>query len=244
MNIRKRLIESIEEYDSDDRMNSFIIDEDSFTNTGYPEAFKIEDLNGQKNYAAKKRYLDMHLSKIGSGSGRIVYYVDNTKCIKLAKNEKGLAQNRVESQGYIQNEFSDVVALVLSSDDNNYWHEMELAKKISPKRFTELTGLGWNEYCWMIRCILGPSKTDYTYGTPTQEQIDTYYEHEFAGQILDMAGSIQMPAGDFQRISTYGEILRNGKVMPVIVDYGLDESVWNDYYSPKPKVNRFHSQYN
>ena len=230
MNIRQRLIESIQEYDNDDRMNSFIIDEDSFSNIGYPEAFKIENLNAQKSYTAKKRYLASHLKPIGSGTGRIVYYVDNTKCIKLAKNEKGLAQNRVESQGYIQNEYSDVVALVLSSDDNDYWHEMELAKKISPKRFTELTGLGWQEYCWMIRCILGPNKSDYIYGTPTQEQIDTYYEHEFAGQILHMADDLQMPAGDFQRISTYGEILRNGKAMAVLCDYGLDEHVYNDYY--------------
>jgi hypothetical protein len=53
--------------------------------------------------------------------------IDNQKVIKIAKNKKGLAQNSVEAEAYIQN--YDIVARVFDTDRNDFWVEMELAKK-------------------------------------------------------------------------------------------------------------------
>lgn len=230
MNLKNKLIESINQYENDDKMKSFVIDEEMFTED-YPQSFNVADLDAQTTYAGKKRYLEQHLRKIGAGSSRIVYLVDNTKVIKLAKNEKGLAQNQVENDYYIQNEYSDVVAHIFDTDNKDYWIEMELAKRLSPKRFKELIGLDWDEYCYVLRFVFGPTK----FNIPefNQEKIDFYYEHPFAGQILDMSGNAGTSFGDLIRISSYGEVSRNGKPLVVLVDYGANEDVISTYYKKK-----------
>jgi hypothetical protein len=38
------------------------------------------------------------------------------------------------------------------------------------------------------------------------------------------------PVGDMGRVSTYGEVLRDGLPKLVLVDFGLTKTVWDDYY--------------
>lgn len=230
MELRIKLLEAIGQYEEEDKMKSFIIDEDDLLGEDYPEAFSVTELEAQKSYAAKKRYLAQHLKKIGAGTAREVYLVDNTKVLKLAKNDKGVAQNSVESQGFIQQRYSDVVAQVFASDDNDYWIEMELARKTTPNRFKELTGFDFKKYGEMLRFVLD----GISYGQkPSQELVDAFYDHPFAGEITQMSQDLTMVSGDLIRISGYGEVNRNGKPTVVLVDYGLDAQTYEDYYKPK-----------
>ena len=64
----------------------------------YPSSWNIEEFKSLRSFAERKRYCDANLQKIASGSGRIVYKVDNQKVLKLAKNKKGVAQNEIESE--------------------------------------------------------------------------------------------------------------------------------------------------
>lgn len=59
----------------------------------YPVSFNFDEFKSLKSFAQRVRYCDEHLQKLGSGSSRIVYVVDNDKVLKLAKNKKGLAVN-------------------------------------------------------------------------------------------------------------------------------------------------------
>ena len=76
--IRKVLKESIEE--------------------AYPESFNMETFKSLRNHAERNRYAAEHLQKIAAGSSRIVYKIDDEKVLKLAKNDKGIAQNETEIQ--------------------------------------------------------------------------------------------------------------------------------------------------
>lgn len=63
--------------------------------------------------------------------------------LKIAKNKKGLAQNRIEADRGIQQ--YGIVARVFDFDDDNsfpFWVEMELAIPLSKnkKRFEQLVG--------------------------------------------------------------------------------------------------------
>jgi hypothetical protein len=47
-------------------------------------------------------------------------------------------------------------------------------------------------------------------------------------------GNFQVKAyGDLQRLSSYGVVRRNGQEEMVIVDFGLTEDVFNNYYRRK-----------
>ena len=93
----------------------------------YPTSFDIQQFKQIRSFAEKIRYCDSRLIKLGSGSGRIVYQIDDEKVLKLAKNAKGIAQNAVEAEGYIQN--YSIAARVFETDDNDSFVEMELARK-------------------------------------------------------------------------------------------------------------------
>jgi hypothetical protein len=38
------------------------------------------------------------------------------------------------------------------------------------------------------------------------------------------------PAGDFMRLNSYGVVNRNGEDIIVIIDFGLTQSVYDEYY--------------
>ena len=42
-----------------------------------------------------------------------------------------------------------------------------------------------------------------------------------------------MSIGDFGRISSYGEVNRNGKDKVVLTDYGLTEDIFKNFYQRK-----------
>ena len=57
----------------------------------------LKNLEKLDNYSSRKEYAEKNLKHLSSGSSRIVYLTPNETILKLAKNDKGLAQNRAES---------------------------------------------------------------------------------------------------------------------------------------------------
>lgn len=67
--------------------------------------------------------------RIGSGSGREVYDLDNGYVIKIAKNKKGFAQNKAEHRISI-NSKSDLLANIQAVSDDYKYLVMEKAERI------------------------------------------------------------------------------------------------------------------
>lgn len=187
----------------------------------YPESFNFEGFRNIKSFAGKIKYAQQHLlGKVGAGSARAVFKIDNEKVIKVALNKKGIAQNSSESEGFKQN--YDIIARVFGVDQDDMWIEMELAKKITPKRLKELTGISLDELgTWLAQ----------QRGQKTYRKNINLEENEFAEDVREFAGDYDYPVpGDFNRISSYGEVLRNGVPKVVLVDFGADKDVINTYY--------------
>lgn len=108
----------------------------------YPQGFDLNEFKNIRSYAGKVRYATEQLGKpLGQGTSRVVFRVDNTKVLKLAKNKKGIAQNTVEIDWGRQTYYDDIIAKVFDTDFYDYyWVEMELATKASAKDFKRL----WN----------------------------------------------------------------------------------------------------
>jgi hypothetical protein len=117
----------------------------------YPSSWDIEEFKNLKSFNARVKYCNEHLSRISSGSSRIVYKIDDEKVLKLAKNKKGLAQNEVEIEYSNYYDISDIVAKVFESDENNLWVEMELAKKVTPNIFKNVVGISFEDYATGMR---------------------------------------------------------------------------------------------
>ena len=213
-------------------------------NEGYPEAFNFEEFNKIRSYSKKLRYANGLLRKISSGSARVVYQVDESMVIKIAKNKKGLAQNLIENDWSLQN--TDIVAKIFESSQEltegigPFWVEMEFAKKVGPSRFKQLSGFSKDEvqaYLDYLRTIMKPHAGSWGSSRIVTDELKNRAENsEWMQSLTEMIINYDMSyPGDFGRVNSYGEVIRDGKPALVLVDFGLTSTVWNDFYKVELK---------
>jgi hypothetical protein len=67
------------------------------------------------------------------------------------------------------------------------------------------------------------------------DNIEEMQNNEFLIDVISLMHDYDMPSGDLGRLSSYGEVIRDGKPKVVIVDSGLTNSVFNDFYKVGPR---------
>lgn len=88
---------------------------------------------------------------IGRGSGRLVYDLDNGYVVKAARNQKGLAQNKVEHQIFSV-EKSKYFARILDVSENYEYLIMEKGKRIkSLSAVREYYNVKYNNEIFLIK---------------------------------------------------------------------------------------------
>jgi hypothetical protein len=208
---------------------------ESYIEEDYPSNFDLEKFSNLNSFKKRVDYCENYLKRISSGSGRIVYLVDDTKVLKLAKNAKGIAQNEIEIEYSNYHDISDITAKVFASNDNNLWVEMELAKKVTPAIFKQITGFNWNDFVGVMEnhyYRVNPQKAPrWHQDTETTEIESKMWDDEFCYDMLSFMGNYDVPVGDLIKLNSYGVVNRNGSDAIVMVDYGLTNDVWQGYYS-------------
>ena len=212
--------------------------------SSYPSEFTLEALSKflrtNPSNASIEKWCSSHLGqKLGKGSSRIVFKLDETHVIKIALKdsrygfEKGIAQNRVEADWGIQKWHSDVVTGISDQDEDFYWVVAEKAKTpITAARFKELTEIPFSKFAELLRYVIDTNK-GMRYSKPAD--FDKYIDNEFLTEIISLAGNFGMPSGDLARRSHYGEVFdpeENDNDVKLI-DYGLNNEVHKEFYGIK-----------
>jgi len=219
--IKKKLSETM----TFDLLENMMVDED------YPTTFDMDHFKTLTKFAERVRYCEEHLKRISSGSARIVYMVDDTKVLKLAKNQKGLAQNEVEIQWGQDSYFGSILAHTFMYHPDDLWVEMELARKVSKKDFQRLADCTIEELNMYLRNfneVNRGKKPMFSMDPEVKARLD---ENEFVGSIAEFMQNIDAPAGDFGRLNSYGIVQRGGQDDIVLIDFGLTNDVYQTYYS-------------
>lgn len=197
----------------------------------YPQSFDMDVFKNLSSFNARIKYCEEHLQRISSGSGRIAYKVDDEKVLKLAKNQKGIAQNEVEySQGQYR-DLEDIVARVFDAHPDYLWIEMELARKMSKGDFKRITGFSFDDYRKaMVNYGVDVGMGGRKYEFP-QELWEEMWEDEFVYDMFNYMPNYDVPPGDLMRTSSYGIVKRNGEDKVVLIDYGFNKEIFDTYYS-------------
>ena len=198
------------------------------------EPFDVKTFKTLPSFASRVKYAKSKLPQLGTGSSRIVFDLGNDRVLKLAKNAKGIAQNGVESDGYINQ--TGVVAKVYDSDPEDLWIISDKVDKITPKEFERLLGISFKFYCQAIMTY--EAETRGNSRSPrylSREQMEPLWEDEFVSGIFDLMGTMGLLGGDLTRIVSYGKC--RGELL--LRDAGFTEQVNKEHYS-KPK-GRFES---
>jgi hypothetical protein len=199
----------------------------------YPKSFNHDEFKSLTSFAARKRYADKHLEKLGAGSGRLVYIIDDETVLKLAKNNKGVAQNKAEIRQWNTNDH--VTAKVYEYHKNFLWLEMERARKAKAADFRKIVGLDFKNIAdgLLYRHTLHNNRRPPSYyGLSKPENYEEMVENEWYYFLETVMIDYGLEAGDLARMSSYGVVKRDGQEDIVVVDFGYDSNV-KDIYYPK-----------
>jgi hypothetical protein len=202
------------------------LDEINVDQNMYPK-FNLDVFKDLKTFNKRIQYCNATLKRLGSGSSRTVYQIDLGSVLKLAKNKYGLQQNRLESDAYSDNHFSEIRTNVLDYDKTNYeWIVSEIATKITPFMFKEYTGFALKKVDGYLNLKYaeneGSKITDddyYRYMTPTEKEIMD--NSDFIMKIVEFMHNNGLAAGDLGRISSWGVVKRDHDERVVLIDYGF-----------------------
>jgi hypothetical protein len=196
----------------------------------YPTNWNAEEFAKLSSFNQRVQYSEKNLQRISSGSSRIVYKIDDTKVLKLAKNKRGIAQNEVEIDFSNDYMWDGLVAEIFNHNPLGLWVEMELATKLTPSIFKQVTGLDFKAYGESLRYYEQEQISRGKIRMSKPESYDEMWENEFGSDIFNLVGSYDIPVGDLTRLSTYGVVNRDGSPKVVMIDYGLNRDVYDGFY--------------
>ena len=197
-----------------------------FESVNYPAGFDINEFSQLSSFAARKRYAAERLQKLGEGSSRIVYGIDNETVLKMAKNKKGLAQNQVEADWGMHQMYSDLLPDLIEADDNDLWLVKQRANRIKKSEFERMTGFKFEQFGNALRLrteeIMGRNR----HAIP--EEYEDILDDEFVGDVVSLIVDFDLEVGDMAAISNWGKLSDEGD--PVLTDVGLNRSVYKEHY--------------
>lgn len=209
--------------------------EELFLEAGtYPTEWDMELFKKLPTFSKRVKYAQERLGKLGSGSARVVFSVDDNVVMKIAKNQKGLAQNSVEIDIGTKN-WNECAVKVFDFDNENLWLEAEKAKPIKKSEFKTLVGYNFDNWASILFFKIMQNQNGVEYFVLNQPIAKEIMEGEFFNDIVEMAGNWDMNPGDFKRINSWGVVIRNGGPKLVLIDVGLTNQIYKDYYYKGPR---------
>ena len=224
------------------RANEFLVTEEIVDEMPLPTDWDASQLGQGTSFKSRLAYALERAKKLGTGSSRVamtIEYEGRQTVLKIAKNQKGLAQNSVEAS-ILDDGYASQLGILIPLIDYDtqhrepHWIHTELAQKATAKQL-----------CTLIKCpdlhFLTNFATSITgkkrfLGLP-QGYMDKLREigfseddaetcTEYANTLADLNSNFDVELADFTRAANWG--LYQGK--PVIIDVGFNSNVMNQYY--------------
>jgi hypothetical protein len=192
-------------------------------------------------FKARLAYALERAKKLGTGSSRVATVIDyegRPTVLKIAKNQKGLAQNSVEadilSDGYGSQ--LGILIPIIDYDEQNReptWIHTEMAQKATDKQLSSIMKCGDLSMLVHAANSIAGKKSFYSYDSvakylrdhgASDSDLETFTD--YANVLADLANSFDVELADMARAANWG--LYHGK--PVIVDVGFNSNVMNQYY--------------
>ena len=184
----------------------------------------LDNISDLSTFRARIEYAERNMKRLSSGSSRMVFETSDGYVVKLAKNEKGLAQNGVESSPGLRSKY---INGALHSCPNDSWILAEKAEDLKMEEFEKLTGLSFEDFGEAISYGLRHLSSNKDKKKP--ENFEKISQNEFYKDIYRAGNQFNLLPGDLDRISSYKKI----KDRVVLVDAGLTREIYDEFYKKK-----------
>jgi len=202
------------------------------------EGFRVDYLSSCSTYDEMIIYCKKMLGEpIGVGSSRIVFQIDDETCLKLAKNNAGIAQNKEEINVGLNSGLTCVPKIFNGSDvKNGIWVISEYVLPAEKGDFRKVFGIKFDDVCAFCLHLQGTNNNflsdfhkkcvkdifdDYSWcvnGTKLLKEIAFLYDN-YNSLVNDLAN-----------INNWGLCRRNRKTYMVMLDAGCSVDIFKKYY--------------
>lgn len=201
--------------------------------------FSLGTLKSLDKYAKRVRYCKEFLGpNVGNGSSRMCFQLDDEKILKLAKNEKGMAQNEEEGHpDYIKDSYTCFPKVFKElSDMTNY--SFLVSEYVLPAKSSDVKaclGITAKEFfSFLETCSYNSGQCRHRFlphGMMDDNAFETLIENnDTLADLYDYICNYDAPVGDMLRFANWGMVNRNGHPELVLLDSGLSHEIFNDYY--------------
>lgn len=198
------------------------------------ENFSFEELKSIKSYKGRFDYCLKTLGPTqGRGSSRVVFQLSDDKVLKLALNQKGIAQNEAECDWGVQS--YDVVPEIFkeSDTDNYYFLVSEYVLPATEEDFEQIFDFDFTTFCQCLvafwKCY-NPQGRCYISPMDNQSLEVLLNDSDDLNSFYNYMTDYRVPIGDVIRIQNYGMTNRSGQPQIVLLDSGFNDDVWNKHY--------------
>lgn len=180
----------------------------------------LKNIEELETYQARIKYAEDNLKHLSSGSSRVVYQAPDKSIIKLAKNDKGIAQNKAEANSKMKSEFLNQI---IDKAKDGSWIQTHFLDKITEKDFEKLTKVSFKDFGDVL-----------TYGVKKSsgskpKTFDKISKTPVYKEMKNLCDNFHLLPGDVIRISSWGT--KDKK--PVLIDAGLTEEIFEEFYEDK-----------
>ena len=173
----------------------------------------IDNFKQLQKFADRKKYAGENYKLLNKGTGRCVYDINNEYVLKLAKNNKGIEQNKTEINISKSSKYNDITAKVVEFDENGLYLIQQKAYRLTEQGFKDITGLQLQGFLYYLR---HDKKWD---GKNVK----------FYNKVNSLVNEFELDRFDIANENSWGIINNN----VVIVDYGLDMNTARKLYGVK-----------
>jgi len=181
----------------------------------------LKNIENLETYAARVKYAEKNLEHLSSGSSRVVYKLPDGSIFKLAKNDRGLAQNKVEGNPKMKSTFLNKL---IKKAKNHAWINMQFLEKITEKEFEKMAGVKFKDFGEAIK--YGLKDVSDSPDTKKPKNFEEVSKTKVYKELVKVGKEFKLMPGDMARISSWGT--KDGH--PVLIDAGLTKEIFDKYY--------------
>jgi hypothetical protein len=184
----------------------------------------LKELSNLKEFKDRVKLAEKHYKKLGKGSSRTVFQMDDKCILKVAHSDKGIQQNLVEMDPKKQRACTNNV---LVADAKSRWIIMPFTETVSKESFKKITGFGFTPF---MNALFYKFNNESREWSPPKDYEDIQKSDLFKC-VSELVLECDSQLGDYDKPSSWGQL--DNKV--VIRDYGLDRNTYDKMYDGKSK---------
>lgn len=190
----------------------------------------LKEISSKKSFDDRVAIAEEHFEKLGEGSARTIFKINDKLVLKVAHNDKGIVQNLAEMKPQMQRPCTNHV---VAADVKGKWILVRFTKNITKEEFKKRVGFKFDDFTESLFYKFNNESDNW----PPPKAYDEIKKSELFKCIVDLIADCDLQIGDIDKPDSWGEL--DGKI--ILRDYGLTREVFNEYYddgdssSSKPK---------